>query len=71
MKKYALIATQFMIFALTLDPKYVPRFLEFKLEEESFETNSKQSKSSTIRVYYAYKRFLYILYKDQLNAIII
>ena len=56
MKKYALIATQFMIFALTLDSKDIPRFLEFRFEEESFETNSKQSKSSTIRVYYAYKK---------------
>ena len=67
-KKYILIVTQFMIFSPTLDPKVVPRFLEFKFTEESFDTNSKQSKSSTIRQYITHiKRFLYILNKDMLN----
>ena len=41
MKKYAFIVTQFIKFSPTLDPKFVPRFLEFKFPEKSFDTNFK------------------------------
>ena len=68
MKKYALIISQFMIFSPTLDPKDVPGFLEFKFPQESIDANSNQSKNSTIKQYISHiKRFLYILYKDELN----